>query len=142
MGCRFEMLPRYKLKIAHFLSGELLQKAREVDAAKEHMQRTINALEGTRGSHFKEERDKEGRVNLGHPLHGMPEGSILDDLKNPQAAAAFGPQAAKDALDLATSARDTAIQSMANPNVTLDEIKRSGTAVSALLQSAIDRISS
>lgn len=140
MGCRFEMLPRYKLKIAHFLSGELLQKAHEADAAKEHMQRTINALEGppkaSGKSNFRADK------NVGHPLHGMPGGSIIDDLADPKAAEAFGPAAASDALELARQARDEAVQSMANPNATLDQMKQSGKTVSARLQSAIDRLSS
>ena len=140
MGCRFEMLPRYKLKIAHFLSGELLQKAREADAAKEHMQRTINALEGPpRGS---EKSNFKVVKNVGHPLYGMPGGSIIDDLADPKATEAFGPEAAKDAHEMARRARDAAVQSIANPNVTLEEMKLSGRTVSGLLQSAIDRISS
>ncbi len=140
MGCRFEMLPRYKLKIAHFLSGELLQKAREVDAAKEHMQRTINSLEGppkgSGTSNFKVDQ------NIGHPLHGMPGGSIIDDLADPKATEAFGPEAAQAAHEMARHARDAAVQSIVNRNVTLEEMKQSGRTVSALLQSAIDRLSS
>jgi len=134
MGCRFEMISRYKLKIAHFLSGELLQKAGDVNTAKEHMQRTINSLEGPGKSNFK------ARKNLGHPLHGMPGGSIIDDLGDRKAAEAFGPEAARAAHEMARSARDAAVQSIANPNVTLGEIKKSGRAVSTLLQSAIDRL--
>ena len=136
MGCPLMMIRRYKLKIANYICGELVQEAPDVNATKKHMQRTINSLEGPGGPHY------QVGGEVGNPCHGMPGGGIIDDLGEAATSKIFGAEAAHTSQRMAELARDAAVQSIANPNVTLDEMKRSARAVSSLLQAAIEALGS
>jgi hypothetical protein len=130
MGCGMEMVVRYKLKIAKYLCCERLQAAHTVHAARADMQRTINALEGSAGTHFRASRD------VGNPCHGMPGGGITEDLAGAPVQKAFGAEGTQTSQRIVALALEIAVRSLASPGATLDEIKRAGRAVCELLQAA------
>lgn len=118
----------YKLRIAHYIAGTLVPAERDGESARAHLQRTINALDGPRGRHFKRTK------TIGNPCHGMPGDGIIRDLEQPDAVTTFGPSA-RTAHRLAVRARDAAVRAVASTG-TLAQVKRSGAAVARLVESA------
>jgi hypothetical protein len=118
----------YKLKIAHYIAGTLVPVEGDAENGRAHLQRTINALEGPRGRHFKRTK------TIGNPCHGMPGDGIIRDLERPDAVATFGPSA-RTAHRLAVRARDAAVRAVAS-TATLAQVKRSGATVARLVESA------
>jgi hypothetical protein len=123
------MIIVYKFKIANFLCCEV-RRCRDEQAARDHLQRALNALEGASGPHFRV------AAKVGNPCHGMPGGGVLADLGNPDVRRAYGEAVAAEARRMAELARDTVAQGLGNSSASLDDLKRTGRMASALLDAA------
>ena len=130
MGCNAPLPAGYQLKIAHFLTGQLTQKSSDANEARQHVQRAINALGGTHGTHYKVDQDVK------NPVHGLGEGAIpyLEEMVGQRL------DGAKEAHKIAQLAQEVLVLSL-NPQNSISDIQRLSTAGSFLLQAALEVIS-
>ncbi len=132
MGCHAPLPAGYQLQIANFLTGQLAQKTSDVDEARQHVQRAINAVGGTRGAHYKVDHDVR---NPAHGL-GLGEGAIAE-LEHMVGQHIDG---AREAHKIAQIAYEVLARSL-DPNNNLDSVQRLSTAGALLLQAAVAVVS-
>lgn len=130
MGCHAPLPAGYQLQIAHFLSGQLARKAPDIEEARQHVQRAINALGGTRGAHYKSDH------NVRFPVHGLGQGEgAIAELEHMVGQHLEG---AREAHKIAHIAQDVLLLSL-NQN-DINDVQRLSTAASLLVQAAVEVI--
>ncbi len=130
-SCAGVITMSYKFAVARYLADELVQKTVDHEAARHHMQRTLNALVGEHGTGYNETRGRGTEV-VGNPLHGMEKQGmgIIPHLKELEADNA----GAKEAGKIVALARDYAARCVKMGDVS--SIQRGGRVISHLLRAA------
>ncbi len=134
MGCMAPLPAGYQLKIAHFLTGQLAQRASDAGEARKHVQRAINALVGPNGVGFREEPDVK------NPVHGLGDGTVPYGAI-PYLEVMVGQKQvenAKEAHTIAEVARKVAL--LCREKHDLRDVQRLSKAVSLLLEAALEVI--
>jgi hypothetical protein len=121
----------YQLQIANFLTGQLAQKTSDVEEARQHVQRAINALGGTRGTHYKVDH------KVKNPTHGLGlgEGAIAE-LEHMVGQHIVG---AREAHKITQIAHEVLVRCLDQKDI--GEIQRLSTAGALLLQAAVAVVS-
>jgi hypothetical protein len=127
--CANSIRIKYKLSIAILLPCEMVSSSPNVDTARQHFQRTLNALVGSGGQGYKEDAE------VGNPLEGMPGEAVIPDLITLVAQKHLG---SDEALRIAELARDIALKAISMP--TLPDIQRWARVVCCLLRCSLEAV--
>lgn len=132
MGCHAPLPAGYQLQIAHFLTGQLARKTPDIGEARQHVQRAVNALGGTRGRYYNVDQD------VRFPVHGLGlgEGAIAE-LAHMVGERIEGAREAHKIAELAYEVLGLGL----NPKNSISDIQRLSAAGSLLVQAAVEVIS-
>lgn len=131
----------YKMAVARYLLEDRLPRVgHDMEAARGHLQRALNALIAAPGAGTKQAAAlgyQEQRGLIGNPVHGMAEEPGLGILPHLKKAATKNPRA-KDAIGIVELAQQRAAAALKSEDVL--EIKRAGRVAALLLQAAHEAI--